>query len=540
MWNPTFRKKRERWGTGQGRGLRRYTVPMALKKSNRVKSRVQAVSSAPAGLDASNSVSYLLADYSRTLFPLSTTRVIAERWGQQTLDYVYQKVLNPAEADHSFLAQARCYSSKQGFHLRRTVKLDPVAELFVYDLIYRSRLLFRKDFRSNRRSFGYRFENGEPLSPTKSYAAFKAAVTEGRMKHPHMVKFDIAAYFNSIYHHDLVHWFGEIGASADDVEHLGQFLREANGGRSVDCLPQGIHPCKLIGSEFLKFIDNSMRLRSEILLRFMDDFYLFANDEEVINMDFVLIQQLLGDKGLSLNPAKTAYEEEQQDIPGEVDEMKVSLLKVRRIIIEVSGEPFEDEELEEENLSEEQVEYLLNLLKNPDIDESDAELVLVLLRDRSEDVLSNIEAFLHRFPGLSRNVYHFAKHALDKEALAEIVYRFSANGAYATEDQLFWMAKLSEEFLASTSRYRDILFTIYQHPNATDISRAKVLEIPEQRFGMPELRHEHLRVGKSDWLSWSSAVGSRASTKMSRNHSLMYFGKASAMNHLIAECVASI
>ena len=482
----------------------------------------------------------MLNDYQRTLFPLSTTKVIAENWGQPTLEYVYQKVLNPAEVEHSFLAQARCYSSKQGFHLRRTVKLDPVAELFIYDLIYRNRLLFRKDFRNTRRSFGYRFENGEPLSPTKSYAAFKAAVTESRMRSPFMVKFDIAAYFNSIYQHDLVQWFGEAGASSDDVDHFGQFLREGNSGRSVDCLPQGIHPCKLVGSEFLKFVDNSMRLRSDVLLRFMDDFYLFANDEQTINMDFVLIQQLLGDKGLSLNPAKTAYEEEREDIAGEIDEMKVSLLKVRRIVIEVSGEPFEDEELEEENLSEEQVEYLLSLLKNPDIDEADAELVLVLLRDRGEDVLSRLEAFLRRFPGLSRNVYHFARHVTDKEALAEIVHRFAADGAYATEDQLFWTAKLSEEFLAKTSRYRDILLSIYQHPNATDISKAKILEIPEQRFGMPELRQEHLRVGKSDWLSWSSAAGSRAQSRLSRNHCLTYFGKASAMNHLIAECVASI
>lgn len=80
---------------------------------------------------AINSITYLLSDYPRTLFPLSSTKVIVENWGQQTLDYVYQKVLNPAEVEHSFLAQARCYSSKQGFHLRRTVKLDPVAELFI-------------------------------------------------------------------------------------------------------------------------------------------------------------------------------------------------------------------------------------------------------------------------------------------------------------------------------------------------------------------------------------------------------------------------
>jgi hypothetical protein len=154
-------------------------------------------------------------------------------------------------------------------------------------------------------------------------------------------------------------------------------------------------------------------------------------------MDFVLIQQLLGEKGLSLNPAKTAYEEEYQDIAGEVDDMKVRLLKVRRFIIEVSGEPFEDEELEEESLSEEQLGYLLSLLKNPDIDESDAELVLVVLRDHGEDVVSRLEAFLRRFPGLSRNVYHFARHVQDKEALAEIIQRFAVDGAYATEDQLF-------------------------------------------------------------------------------------------------------
>src|SRR5689334_22760996 len=125
---------------------------MAVKKAPSRKLRQTTQHASAAKRDAANSVTYLLNDYPRTLFPLSTTRVIAEKWGQQTLDYVYQQVLNPAEKEHSFLSQARCYSSKQGFHLRRTVKLDPVAELFLYDLVYRNRLLFRKDFGSNRRS----------------------------------------------------------------------------------------------------------------------------------------------------------------------------------------------------------------------------------------------------------------------------------------------------------------------------------------------------------------------------------------------------
>ena len=129
---------------------------------------------------------------------------------------------------------------------------------------------------------------------------------------------------------------------------------------------------------------------------------------------------------------------------------------------------------------------------------------LVLLRDHGEDVVPRLEEFLRRFPDLSRNVYHYARHVTDKNELAEIIDTFARDGAYATEDQLFWMAKLAEEFLSGTKVYRDILWSIYQHPNSTAISKAKVLEIPEQRFGMPELRQEHLRVGKSDWLSWSS------------------------------------
>jgi hypothetical protein len=496
--------------------------------------------------NAAGSIPYLLKDYPRTLFPLSTTRVIAESWGQQVLEYLYQKVLNVNEPEHSFLAQARCYSSKQGFHLRRTMKLDPVAEIFIYDLIYRNRLLFRKDFNEERRrSFGYRFENGEPALPTKSYAAFKAAVTEARQKYKYMVTFDVASYFNSIYHHDLVPWFSSIKASDDDVNHFGQFLREVNSGRSVDCLPQGIHPCKLVGSEFLKFVDNSMKLRSDLILRFMDDFYLFSHSAEIINADFVTVQQLIGEKGLSLNPSKTSYQNDaQEDIKKEINAIKVSLLKVRRFFIEVSGMEFseedEDEEEEESTLNEEQVEYLLTLLKNPDIEESDAELVLVLLRDHGEDVLSQLDGFLRRFPALSRNVYHFAKYVEDREELSDVIHSFVSDEAYATEDQLFWIAKLAEEFLGETSSFRDILWSIYQHPNATNISRAKILEIPEQRFGMPEMRDEHLKVGKSDWLAWSSAVGCRAAPPISRNHSLTYFGKASPMNRLIAECVSSI
>ncbi|HZE25854.1 MAG TPA: hypothetical protein VE083_00635 [Terriglobales bacterium] len=71
------------------------------------------------------------------------------------------------------------------------------------------------------------------------------------------------------------------------------------------------------------------------------------------------------------------------------------------------------------------------------------------------------------------------------------------------------MAKLREEFLPETARYGKILSNLYFHQNSSVISRSKVLEIAEHRFGMSELRQQHLRVGKSDWLAGPplSAVG---------------------------------
>jgi hypothetical protein len=390
---------------------------------------------------------------------------------------------------------------KQGFHLRRTVKLDPVAELFIYDIIYRNRSLFRKDFNDNRRSFGYRFDQGKPISSSKSYGDFKSAVAHAKANYKFALKFDVATYFNSLYHHDIVKWFSGIGAHINDVEYLGQFLREANTGVSIDCLPQGIHPCKVIGAEFLKFIDNSIKLNCSLLLRFMDDFYLFSEEENALIDDFLTIQRLLGERGLSLNSTKTILGQVKElDVAKKVDEIKASLLKIRRTMFETSGEISFLEEEYYEKLTPEQIEYLLNLLKEPDIDESDAELVLAVLREHGTDVLSRMNVFLERFPSLSKSIYHFSQYVDDKESLASLILNF----------------------------------------NATLISRAKVLEIPEQRFGMIELREEHLRTGKSDWLAWAAAIGTRGATPISRNHILTYFSKASPMNKIIGDCIQKV
>ncbi|MBU77625.1 MAG: hypothetical protein CMK63_11580 [Pseudoalteromonadaceae bacterium] len=54
------------------------------------------------------------------------------------------------------------------------------------------------------------------------------------------------------------------------------------------------------------------------------------------------------------------------------------------------------------------------------------------------------------------------------------------------------------------------------------------------------IREQYLRVGRADWLSWSSAVGTRGMSKNNRNHMLKYFSNVSQMNFLIASAVRVI
>jgi hypothetical protein len=64
--------------------------------------------------------------------------------------------------------------------------------------------------------------------------------------------------------------------------------------------------------------------------------------------------------------------------------------------------------------------------------------------------------------------------------------------------------------------------------------------MPTDQFGLKELRGDYLKTGQSDWLSWSSAMGSRSLLPAERNHILKYFAKGSPLNDLIAGCVMKL
>ncbi|WP_340644631.1 antiviral reverse transcriptase Drt5 [Phenylobacterium sp.] len=488
---------------------------------------------------------FFLEDVPRTLFPLTTNKILVERGAAELLAFAK----NIVAGNGSFLPQRRVYANKDALHLRRTVKLDPVAEFFLYDLIYENRTRFRKPHSTKRQHFGYRFDKGRPMAPSRSYADFKLEVWTGTFLSEEFIGFDIAAYFNGVYHHDLQAWFGGIGASNEDVEAFGKFFREINAGRSLDCLPHGLYPAKMIGNDFLRFIEESAVIQAEQIARFMDDIYLFGDDINVLRADFAEVQRLLGLKGLSVNASKTQYggTPTTDEADGEISELKKRLLKRRRhLIVSHYDDDFDDEEDDDEvpegeegddALSEEEIEYVVSLLNGGKLSEEDAELILIVMRDNVERIEQHLGQFAKGFPHLAKNFYGLCADAKDKDAVAKIVLDVVSQGEHVGEYQLFWFGMMLEHYLMNTKHAPELIHALYKHQSSTDISKAKILEIPDLRYGLNEMRETFLREGRSDWLAWASAAGSRGMKKSARNYLLDYFKNGSDMNKLIAEII---
>lgn len=326
-----------------------------------------------------NASEFLLRDHGSTLFPLKMNRLLVERYSNQLREFIAKTVLVPSGA---FQNQHRVFAIKGGWFLRRTVKLDPVAEFFLYDIVYRNRNQFRRSQEKKRQVYGFRIPGGELLSTLEAYGDFKKTVAKYRAGFRYSAYLDIASYFNHLYHHDLVRWFEELGVNSTDVTAFGKFLREIAAGRSIDCLPQGLYPAKMIGSAFLSFLEQANRLRASQSVRLMDDIWLFDNDQKILISDFLLIQALLSDRGLSLNDKKSAIHDRiahEMEAAIDMDEMKVELLRRRREELSqtsyTAGEEGTDDDPEDlEELSQEEQEYLISLLKRSTIQEEDAEL----------------------------------------------------------------------------------------------------------------------------------------------------------------------
>jgi hypothetical protein len=302
-------------------------------------------------------------------------------------------------------------------------------------------------------------------------------------------------------------------------------------------LPHGYHPCKVLGSAFLHIVDRGAAIRSKLLIRFLDDIHLYSNSAKDLDADLLEIQRILGEKALFLNAEKTVHiDVTAGDVESDVDSIKASLLQIRSEWIEVSGDLVEEEVAEYDRLTGEQSEYLLTLLRDPTLNEADAELVLTLLSDHGEEILDRMASVWPAFPSLSRPIYNFVtRESAEPTDVASLARRFLKKAANASEYQLFWLAKMLADAGARDERLGPTLTSIYEHRNATAVVRAKLLEIPENDFGILELRERVLRSGQSDWPSWAAAVGCRTQEKSARNKQINNLRGLSSLSRVIGD-----
>lgn len=486
---------------------------------------------------------FYLWDYEGTLFPMDTCKLLVEKNSEAISTYI-GRIANPKDKETSFLSQETVYASKTKYHLRRTMKLDPVAEYYLYEMAYKNRKIFRKSTNPKRENFGYIFSEGNPIAIHDSYKDFVAKSDQLKGQYKYFIKFDISAYFNSIYHHDITNWFSAQKTTQADVELFGQYMREINTGFSIDFLPHGLYPSKMLGSHFLSFMDHSELIKSEHMIRFMDDYMLFSDSKDTLIKDFQTIQKGIGQKSLNLNADKTVlFSDKETSVKEEINGIKKQIME--KIFIgsgsgSGSGMDFGEYEEQLRDLSTEEIAYLINLLNEDTATDHEASLILDCIHEHTTEFHTHIPDFIYKFPHLSKKIYHKCSDVTETSALAEKLVELLENAHTLNEYQLFWIAKIAEKYLLDANSVGKLLALLYEHKDATTISKAKILEIPESRFGMPEWREVHLKNGSSGWLAWASAAGMRNDTKQSRNYLMGYFSKVSPINKLISDCIVSL
>lgn len=271
----------------------------------------------------------------------------------------------------------------------------------------------------------------------------------------------------------------------------------------------------------------------------MDDITLFDDDRNILMADFQVIQKLLGQFALNINPSKTAFDTSVGDVKETLSEIRESLKEIITEYEEVptaSGVEIEELNVEIENaLGPAQIEALLSLLQRDSLEESDADRILSFLRTHSDSLIEYLPILFRRFPNLIKHIHSVCGEVKEKVELTKVLLDYLNESGEFLEYQLFWITAIVEDYLLGHGCCGDVLLRLYELTGNMKIARAKILEIPVQDFGFKEIRGEYLKTGQSDWLSWSSAIGTQSLKSAERNYLLSYFAKASAMNFLIAE-----
>ncbi|WP_238456730.1 antiviral reverse transcriptase Drt5 [Desulforamulus aeronauticus] len=469
---------------------------------------------------------FVKEDNMKGLFPLRTNLFYIEHGEKELRNFIYNKVFNQNNAEASFLPFPSVYALKDSLHVRKSLQLDPLGTFYFYDFVLRNSSFFQlsTDSKALRFNFGYGFKGSTTISSYKQYHSFRGRKYELKKQYKYFAKVDIANCFNSFYHHDVVSFVSNSVSQQESIQ-FGQFLREGNGGRSINCFPQGVYPAKVVGNFFLKFIEESRELWSPAIIRFLDDIFLFSNSKKTLEQDIIRIQIIIGKYALSLNTDKTKFGSRASDFEErKLDNIKKSLLKKREKIKNYDEEAQEDQVTIE--LNPDEVEYLVWLIQEKNVTEEDVELALSLLKEDEYQANRLSDLVLTKYPGLIKNLYQLVNEIRDEGQIWESITN-KLKTKFIQEYELFWITRMIIDLYKFDGQSAEILLRIFNHPSATTIVKSAILEITENEYGLFELKDTYLKNFPSGIQATSAIVGLSKLEKAKRNQIYKYAGKAS-------------
>lgn len=213
------------------------------------------------------------------IFPKATEiEIISEK-----KDYCVEELLKMDIGQYQWHLSRRFLIPKDELSYRVITQLDPVDSVFLGAIIkeFGSLIESKRIPIEEKTVFGNRFEptpDGFLYKSDGQWKQFWDAAKEKAAKYKFVVRFDIADFYNQIYHHTIEQQLIECGFQNEVKNSICNLLKTITIKVSRG-IPVGPHSTHLIAEAALIPIDNSLKYNGINYCRYMDDFVAFCNTE---------------------------------------------------------------------------------------------------------------------------------------------------------------------------------------------------------------------------------------------------------------------
>ena len=206
---------------------------------------------------------------------------------------------------------------------------------------------------------------------------------------------------------------------------------------------------------------------------------------------------------------------------------------------------FEDEVNEEEEdsadqLTNEEIEYLMDLINGDGVAQEDVELALTLLRHHTPAMEPILDQVTSSAPHLLRKLYAFIGQRKNDGDILSTISAQIQDKSNLDEYDLFWYAKIVIDYFDFNQTTADKLIEIYQHARATAPVKALILETPNLNHGFADFKVEELRSNRGPLCMASVLLGLKELEKGRRNQLFKYVERQGAMLGVLARIASRI